>query len=90
MSELLPSLVTLAGFLLPAGILLTRQPKRSAGHIAHSLLIALFCMFGGFVFAGALISLFDNTTPALLNSALVVLGALICVIGRQWYIQRNG
>lgn len=90
MSELLPSLVTLAGFLLPAGILIKRQRSRSAGDIAHALLVALFCMFGGLLFAGALISLFGDATPALVNSALVVIGALICVFGQQWYLSRNG
>jgi len=90
MSELLPSLVTLAGFLLPAGILLKRRPERSAGHIMHTLLIALFCMFGGLLFAGALISLIGSGAPALLNSALVVIGALLCVLAQQWYVRRNG
>ncbi|WP_432696197.1 hypothetical protein ACQUQP_16865 [Marinobacterium sp. YM272] len=88
MSELIPSFITLAGFLLPAGILIKRRRARSAGEITHSLLIALFCMFGGLVFAGALISLLGES-PALLNSAFVLLGALLCVIGQQWMQQRR-
>ncbi|GGB86292.1 hypothetical protein GCM10011352_10250 [Marinobacterium zhoushanense] len=90
MSDLLPSLVTLAAFLLPAGILLKRQRQRSAGQIAHTLLVALFCMLGGLLFAGALISLLGEDSPALLNSALVVVGALLCVLAQQWYAKRNG
>ncbi|MBV1790078.1 hypothetical protein KQ940_18640 [Marinobacterium sp. D7] len=90
MSDMLPSLITLAGFLLPAGIMLKRQPERSASHIAHTLLVALFCMFGGLLFAGALISVLGEGSPALLNSALVVMGALICVLAQQWYVKRRG
>ncbi|KEA61735.1 hypothetical protein ADIMK_4192 [Marinobacterium lacunae] len=89
MSDLLPSLVTLAGFLIPAGILLKRRPERSAGHIAHTLLIALFCMFGGLVFAGALISLLGEGSPDLLNSGLVVVGAVLCVFGQQWLARKS-
>lgn len=88
MTELLPSLITLAGFLIPAAILVKRRKARSAGEITHSLLIALFCMFGGLVFAGALISLLGES-PALLNSIFVVIGALICVIGQQWFQRKR-
>lgn len=88
MSELLPSFITLTGFLLPAGILIKRRGARSAGDITHSLLIALFCMFGGLLFAGALISVFGDAS-ALLNSAFVLIGALVCVVGQQWVQQRR-
>ena len=82
MSELLPSLITLAGFLIPAAILMKRRRARSAGEITHSLLIALFCMLGGLLFAGALITLLGES-PALLNSFFVLVGAVICVMAQQ-------
>lgn len=89
MTEQLPSFVTLSAFLLPAGILLLRQPRRNASNTALALLIALFCMLGGLVFAGALITLFEYSTPDLLNSALVVIGALLSLAGQQWYSKRR-
>jgi len=89
MTEQLPSLVTLSAFLLPAGILLLRQPRRNAANTALALLTALFCMLGGLVFAGALITLFDYHTADLFNSALVVVGALLCLAGQQWYCKRH-
>ncbi len=88
MSELLPSFITLTGFVIPAAILIKRRRARSAGEITHSLLIALFCMFGGLVFAGALISIVGNS-PAVLNSLFVLIGAVICVIAQQWFQQRR-
>jgi drug/metabolite transporter (DMT)-like permease len=90
MSELLPSFVTLSAFLIPAGVLLRRQRSRAAADIALALLTAVFCMFGGLLFAGALITLFDHGTPDLLNSALVVIGAIACLAGQQWYVRRQG
>lgn len=84
MSTQLPSLLTLCGFLLPAAVLLYRRRPRSAGLIAQTLLIALFCLFGGLLFSAAVMALTGISAP-LLTSTLVVLGALLCVAGQQWW-----
>ncbi len=88
MSELLPSFITLAAFLIPAAILVKRRRARTAGEITHCLLIALFCVLGGLLFAGALITLLGES-PALLNSFFVVIGAVICVLALQWLQKRR-
>ncbi|SEG69051.1 hypothetical protein [Marinobacterium lutimaris] len=87
MTELLPSFITLAGFLIPAAILVKRRKARSAGEITHSLLIALFCMLGGLLFAGTLITLLGES-PALLNSFFVLFGAVICLMAQLWFQKR--
>lgn len=89
MSEQLPSLVTLCGFLLPAIILLLRQRQWSAGHIAQTLLIALFCMFGGLLFAAVAIKISGGIPWPLVSSALVVVGALLALLLQQWWIGRR-
>ncbi len=89
MPTILPSLLTLSGFLLPALILLIKLKPRSAGAIVQTLLIALFCLFGGLLFTAATLALVGDIEAPLLTSALVVLGALGCLGLQQWWQARH-
>lgn len=89
MTTLLPSFVTLSAFILPAAVLLYRQRSRAPTVWVSALLTAVFCMFGGLLFAAALITLFQGRTPDLLNSLMVLVGALLCLAAQQWYQQRQ-
>ena len=88
-ATLLPSVLTLCGFLLPAAILLLRTKPRSAGLVVQVLLIALFCMFGGLMFSAAAIALSGGIEAPLLTSTLVIVGALLCLAGQQWWQSRG-
>lgn len=89
MSESLASWITLSGFVISALILLVRNPDRSGHAIVINLLIAVFCLFGGFLIAGGLMKLFNGIENPIISSVLVVIGALICVTGKEMISART-
>jgi len=88
MDDYLPSLITLSGFLLPAGFLLTVTRPLSLATAAYLLVMAALCLFGGLLFAAGTITILDLEAPPLGSSLLVLAGALISLVIRQlWHLQ---
>lgn len=83
MSDSLPSWITLSAFLVSAIILLVRSTDRSLHAIIMNLLNATFCFFGGLLIAGIAMKLSGGIDSPLANSSLVVVGALLCVGGKE-------
>ena len=83
MSESLSSWITLSAFFLSAVILLIRTPDRSAQAILMNLVIAVLCMFGGLLLAAVTMKLLGGIENPVISSTLVVVGALLCVVGKE-------
>jgi len=89
MSESLASWISLSGFVLSALILFVRAPDRSGHTIMMNLLTAVLCLFGGFLIAAALMKLSGGITNPIVNSVLVVVGALACVAAKEMLSTRR-
>ncbi len=76
MDELLPSWLTLAGFILPTLILIAKEHPRDLTALSYLMVIAAFCLLGGLLFSAALIHLYPVIGQPLVSSTLVVVGAL--------------
>jgi len=83
MSESLASWITLSALLLSAIILLVRNPDRSAQAILMNLVTAVLCMFGGLLIAAVTMKLLGGIENPIVSSVLVVVGALLCVAGKE-------
>lgn len=83
MSESLASWITLSAFLLSALVLLVRNPDRAPQAILMNLVTAVLCMFGGLLIAGITMKVFGSIENPLISSVLVVVGALLCVAGKE-------
>ena len=83
MSESLASWITLSAFFLSAFILLIRNPNRSAQAILMNLVTAVLCMFGGLLVAAVTMKLLGGIDNPIVSSVLVVVGALLCVAGKE-------
>lgn len=79
MDELLPSWITLAGFILPALILILKEQPRDLATVSYLMVIAGFCLLGGLLFSAALIYWQPGIGHPLLSSSLVVVGALFAL-----------
>ncbi len=77
MDELLPSWITLSGFILPALILILKEHPRDLATVSCLMVIAGLCLLGGLLFSAALIHWQPTVGQPLLSSTLVVVGALI-------------
>ncbi|MBA4502393.1 hypothetical protein [Marinobacterium marinum] len=85
MEEFWPSTITLAGFFLPAMILIIRAPDRHPSTLGYLLIIAGLCLLGGLMFSAALMYWYPPFSQPLLSSLLVVLGALLSLgLRRLW------
>jgi len=89
MSESLASWISLSGFILSALVLFVRAPDRSGHTIMMNLLTAVLCLFGGFLIAAALIKLSGGIANPIINSVLVVVGALACVTAKEMLSTRR-
>lgn len=89
MSDSLPSWITLCGFLLPAAFFFFRHKPRKAHDMVMQLLTAVLCLLGGFVLAGGTMKLIGDMDNAILNSALVVVGAIICMGLKERFAPRG-
>ncbi|CAI8242060.1 MAG: Uncharacterised protein [Marinobacterium sp. xm-d-530] len=87
MDSQLPSYITLLGFVLPAVIFITRLKRYQAATIVHALLMALLCLFVGFLASGAAIKLLSLSNP-LLTSGVVVIGSGVATLARLIWIKR--
>ncbi|GAA0681063.1 hypothetical protein GCM10009104_01950 [Marinobacterium maritimum] len=87
MDELLPSWLTLAGFILPALILILKEHPRNLATVSYLMVIAGFCLLGGLLFSAALIHWQPGIGKPLLSSSLVVLGALLSLGGRTLWLR---
>ncbi len=76
MDELLPSWLTLAGYILPALILILKEHPRDLTTLSYLMVIATFCLLGGLLFSAALIHWHPAIGQPLLTSTLVLVGAL--------------
>lgn len=83
MSESLASWITLSALLLSAVILLIRNPNRSAQAILMNLVTAVLCMFGGLLIAAVTMKILGGIENPIISSVLVVVGALLCVAGKE-------
>lgn len=83
MSESLASWITLSALLLSAVILLIRNPDRSAQAILMNLVTAVLCMFGGLLIAAVTMKAIGGIENPIISSVLVVVGALLCVAGKE-------
>ena len=87
MDSQIPSYISLLGFVVPAVIFIARLATRKAASIAHALLMALICLFIGFLAAGATISVFGALSP--IGNALIVSGAgIVAAFVRLAWIKR--
>lgn len=80
---LIPSLMTLAGFLIPAIWLVWTQPSRDYRAFMRSVLGALGCFFAGLVLTAAMIHFTGLNQPYLNSLAVMLLSIVILQIGRQ-------
>ncbi len=87
MDSQLPSYITLLGFIVPAVIFIARLNRYQAATIVHALLMALLCLFVGFLASGAAIKLLSLSNP-LLTSGLVVIGSGLATLARLIWIKR--
>lgn len=89
MDDYLPSLITLSGFLLPAGFLLVITRPLNLAVAAYLLVMAVLCLLGGLLFAAGTITVLQlEQAPPLGSSLLVLAGALISLIIRQlWHLR---
>lgn len=87
MDSQLPSYITLLGFILPAVLFIVRLERYQANTIVHALLMALLCLFVGFLVSGAGIKLLELSNP-IVTSSLVVVGSGIAAISRLIWIKR--
>jgi hypothetical protein len=77
MDELLASWLTLAGFILPAIILILRENPRDLTTLSYLMVIAGLCLLCGLLFSSALIYWQPGIGGPLLSSSLVLVGALL-------------
>ena len=75
MDSQIPSYISLLGLIVPGFIFIARLEHRKAANIAHALLMALICLFIGFLAAGATISVIGALSP--IGNSLIVSGAAI-------------
>ncbi|NRP93971.1 MULTISPECIES: hypothetical protein [unclassified Marinobacterium] len=87
MDSQLPSYITLLGFVVPALVFIIRLDRYQAATIVHALLMALLCLFVGFLFSGAAIKLMSLSNP-LLTSGMVVVGSGVATLARLIWIKR--
>ncbi len=88
MDDLLPSFITLSGFVFPAAFLLLVTRPLSLGVLAYLMVMAALCLLGGLMFAAVTITLLNLQAPPLANSLLVLAGAMISLAIRQLWHQR--
>lgn len=83
MTDTTASLITLAGFLLSALVIFSRNRNFTGNGIAMNLLNAALCFIGGFLLTGMIMKLSGGIDSQLVTSTLVVAGSLICVAGKE-------
>lgn len=76
MDELLPSWITLAGFILPALILILLEHPRNLNTLSYLMVIAGLCLLGGLLFSAAWIYWQPGAGQPLISATLVLIGAL--------------
>jgi len=87
MDNQLPSYITLLGFIVPDVLFIIRLDRYQAATIVHALLMALLCLFVGFLVSGAAIKLLNVSHP-LITSGMVVVGSGMATLARLIWIKR--
>lgn len=85
---LIPSLITLLGFVGPAVYLVWRQPKHDYRHFMRTILASMGCFFAGLVITSVIIHLTQSSQPYL-NSVGVAVFAYATLAIARWLYQRR-
>lgn len=85
MTDTLASWITLSALIASAAWYLTREQDRSLNTIVMCVLSGVLCLFGGFLFSGAIMKLTGSFENALIPALLVCLGTALCTVTHSLY-----
>lgn len=89
MTESIASWITLAAFFSSSGWYVYRIAERNIQNIVMCIMSGILCLFGGFLFSGAVMKAIGKFDSPLIPALLVCFGTAICVVVHSLYKNRK-
>lgn len=89
MTESIASWMTLSALFASAGWYVFRSTERSIQNIVTSIMSGILCLFGGFLFSGAVLKVLGSFENPILPALFVWLGTALCILFHTIYINRK-
>ena len=89
MTESIASWVTLAALFSSSGWYIYHNAERNIHNIIMSVMTGILCLFGGFLFSGAVMKVVGKFDSALIPALLVCVGTALCIVAHTAYTKRK-
>ncbi|WP_292949847.1 MULTISPECIES: hypothetical protein [unclassified Neptuniibacter] len=89
MTESIASWMTLTALFASAGWYIFRSTERSIPLIVTSIMSGILCLFGGFLFSGAVLKILGSFENPIMPALFVWLGTALCIFLHTIYSNRK-
>lgn len=89
MSDTAASWITLSALFASVGWYVYTSPDRSINSLATCFMTGVLCLFGGFLFSGAIMKVLGGFESAIIPAILVCVGTAGCVAGHTAYQKKR-
>lgn len=89
MSESIASWITLSALFASVGWYVYQSADKNINNLMMCLASGLLCLFGGFLFSGAIMKLVGTFENALVPAILVLIGTAFCISAHAVYKKKK-